>query len=371
MNKKNRGILYITFINIFILTILLFLFECFLQIREYTSLKISRNIEVSKVNTFFNYNLFLQTRPNKTIIGVNKYGFRSPEISQDKKTDTIRIAFLGGSTTLAWMNKYENTYPALLFTLLKDRFPHKNIEFINAGCDWYTTQHSIINYLFTIKDFKPDVIIVMHAVNDLIRSFVSDKYSDNIEYKPDYSHYYGHVTRLIKLNTDYLGYKLFSKFLLLNKIRTRFFPKHDSDGLVPITIDEFKSLPSFDRNLKTFIDIAHADGAQLIFATEASLYQNDEKILPYLWMMSQLCAEHGKYPDCQSMQNGMLIFNNTIRKTAETYKIPLADIDRAVPKTLDFLKDDVHLTAAGNKIIAEELYNVIITNEQLTKLFTE
>ena len=37
--------------------------------------------------------------------------------------------------------------------------------------DWYTTKHSLINYVTNLRDAELDLIVVMHAVNDLYRSF--------------------------------------------------------------------------------------------------------------------------------------------------------------------------------------------------------
>ena len=39
--------------------------------------------------------------------------------------------------------------------------------FVYAGMDWYTTKHSLINYVTYYRDWQPDVVVVMHAINDL------------------------------------------------------------------------------------------------------------------------------------------------------------------------------------------------------------
>ena len=52
--------------------------------------------------------------------------------------------------------------------------------------------------------------------------------------------------------------------------------------------------------------------------------------------------------------------NDTIRGIAKEEGVPLADIDGAVPKTLEYLLDDVHSTSKGARVAAETVANTIV-----------
>ena len=57
-------------------------------------------------------------------IHINSLGFRSPELEVPKSASTVRIAFLGSSTTYcAEVSSNENTWPYLVAQKLQARWP--------------------------------------------------------------------------------------------------------------------------------------------------------------------------------------------------------------------------------------------------------
>ncbi|MBN1470455.1 MAG: SGNH/GDSL hydrolase family protein [Syntrophaceae bacterium] len=365
-SNKNSNCLTVIVINLGILIILLFFVELILQTMHYCELRRMSDFKTSNRNIEFEYNLFLQIRLKPNGIDVNRFGFRSPEITRLKQTGVVRIAMLGGSTTADLGNAYQNTYPALLVDMLKNRFPGKRIEFINAGCDWYTSEHSIINYLFWIKDFHPDIVIFMHTINDLIRSFPADGFTDETGFKEDYSHYYGHVTRLIRMNREYLHHHFFSEFLLWKRLKESVFKKPGTNKI--FEAKEFASLSAYKRNLQSMISILQADHVELIFVSEGSLYRPDEKYRNMIWM-NEICKTKGELPSYASMKRGMELFNDELNKAAEENGISIVRGDLLIPKEPRYFRDDVHLTVEGNKMLAEAILNVIKNNNKLSGHF--
>src|SRR5262249_6459394 len=72
---------------------------------------------------------------------INSFGFRSPEITEDKPPGRVRVAFLGGSTTYcAEVSSNEMTWPHLVWKALHERWPDLDIDYINAGVPGYTTR---------------------------------------------------------------------------------------------------------------------------------------------------------------------------------------------------------------------------------------
>ena len=136
-----------------------------------------------------------QNRPNRGSMHTNSEGFRGEPLTLDKPAGRTRILFLGGSTVYCMRTTWEKTHPRLLEKALRERRPDLDLELQNCGLDWYTTEHSLINWLFRLRDFKPDIVILFHGINDLCRSF-SPK---TLAYGPprrDYAHFFGPVARL-------------------------------------------------------------------------------------------------------------------------------------------------------------------------------
>ena len=101
-------------------------------------------------------------------IEVNSLGFRSPELTIPKPKNSIRLAFLGGSTT--WCaevsgNKY--TWPYLVWDELQKTYPQVTFDFLNAGVPGYSTKESLITLESRVAQMNPDVIVVYHATNDI------------------------------------------------------------------------------------------------------------------------------------------------------------------------------------------------------------
>src|SRR5262249_26456416 len=90
---------------------------------------------------------------------------------------TFRILTLGGSTTAEFSIPAEARYPRLVEGLVQKKHPDLKIEVFNGGQEWYTTKHALINYTTNLKDWQPDLAIVMHAINDVYRSFVDPDYT--------------------------------------------------------------------------------------------------------------------------------------------------------------------------------------------------
>lgn len=111
----------------------------------------------------------------------NEQGFRGPLRPVAKPSGVYRIVCLGGSTTYTQRVKESETYPVQLEVFLKERFPGRPIEVLNAGVKGYTSAESLQNLAFKVLDFEPDLIIVYHAVND----FYPRTYPG---FRPDYQH---------------------------------------------------------------------------------------------------------------------------------------------------------------------------------------
>jgi lysophospholipase L1-like esterase len=112
-----------------------------------------------------------RARPREARRSVNRYGFiATPELTVSKPQNTIRIAFLGESSTAGTGRSNfadEDTWPWQVADMLQKGFREKHIEFINAALGGYTSFESYGRLWSRIRFFSPDIIVVYHGWNEM------------------------------------------------------------------------------------------------------------------------------------------------------------------------------------------------------------
>jgi lysophospholipase L1-like esterase len=109
---------------------------------------------------------------------VNSEGFMStPELSPEKEAGVLRIAFLGGSSTAGtgFNLSDRGTWPWRVADLLRKDFPDRRIEHLNGALGGYTSFESYGRLWSRIRFFRPDVVVVNHAWNDMYYFGRADK----------------------------------------------------------------------------------------------------------------------------------------------------------------------------------------------------
>jgi lysophospholipase L1-like esterase len=100
---------------------------------------------------------------------VNRHGFIStPDIEIKKPSGTVRVVFLGGSSTAGTGHDLadESTWPWLTTQLLRER-TNRDIDFVNGALGGYTTFESYGRLWSRLRFFQPDIIVLYHGWNDM------------------------------------------------------------------------------------------------------------------------------------------------------------------------------------------------------------
>lgn len=370
INKKYKH-LFLFFILILVISVA---FEAYLRNKFH-------NTETNQYKyTIENYHPFLQFKISSNYTtNVNNYGFRGENINLNKPKGTYRIFLLGGSTVLNRNIEYKKTFGHILEKLLENT-NSKKIEVINAGVDGYTTEHSIIQYLFYVKKFDPDLIIMWHGINDWYYGCDQQKYSVNM-YKIDYSHYLGSSTRMVK---SYFQPEqpIKVKLLIVDKVYEFFSINWYSDILNKKNTTDYlnsentydlrnnQSLNEYKINLETIIKILKSDNVKLILSNQAYLYKlklNKEEQNKILFPMVQCTNAQGKYPSIKSTITTLDQYNKTAKRISEITGTYFLDLEELMPKNLNYFTDDVHYTEKGNEKIAHLFFSYIIKGNIINK----
>lgn len=317
---------------------------------------------------------FLQNapKPNRSRFGTNGFGFRGADLPGRKEEGSFRIFVLGGSTVFCAPLALEATHAEMLRVRLAARHPDVRIEVQNAGAEWHSSLHSLIKYLTWIRELDPDLVIVWHGINDLYRSFSPAAFAEG-PYRRDYGHFHGAVAamarpkeaswRIAGMRAD----RWFSDFRCdrarvvgpygdgVKGIRQMLFPRSR-----PVEIERWRSLGAFERNLRDLVRNARADGVEVLLASQPSLYREDlapaQRELLWFPLAHQ---ERGTRPSLRSMIDGMAQYNAASRRVAEEEGAAFVDLAARVPKSTEFLYDDVHYTEQGCAVIAEALEEAV------------
>ena len=338
--------------GVFVVLAITALAEFALQLREYRERSTAHTARAHSDSGFV-VHPFLQVapRPNPAPeIRVNRHGFRGDPIDAERdaaSAKTLRVFALGGSTSYSGDIVYEATWPARLEALLERELPGVDVVVQNASCDWYSSAHSLVRYLGSVRRFDPDVVLVFHGINDLYRGFAPEWFSRG-GFAPDYGHYLGPLVRADP-ERDLANWFPFRESLLLRALRrneefdpARFDPFRAGamwklrNQVEPTRVETFPSLPVFAENLRLLARAVRADGADFALGTQPHVYGPglDQATRDELFFARFFAAQDGRYPDFESMERGMTAFNDATRSVARELSIPLADLARAVPRDL-------------------------------------
>jgi len=107
---------------------------------------------------------------SRVFVYTNEDGFRIPspgyKLPKEKPAGQLRIAFLGGSL-VQLASTFDTALPGSLRTLLRTRYPGRDIEVINAGIQSCVSRQSLVQLLLTVVDYHPDIVILYDGGNDL------------------------------------------------------------------------------------------------------------------------------------------------------------------------------------------------------------
>lgn len=118
-------------------------------------------------------------------VRINSLGFRGRDLTVEKPEATYRILCLGDSYTFGDYVNDDETFPADLERKLRETFPGRAIEVVNAGVNGYTITDEAA--LAEEKGFslRPDAIIVGFVLNDIadLTRRVSSRENQRLEAK--------------------------------------------------------------------------------------------------------------------------------------------------------------------------------------------
>ncbi len=286
-------------------------------------------------------------------ISHNSLGFRGPETTWEKPAGVFRIACLGGSSTYGHgPSSNETTWPARLQELLNAKLGAGRVEVINGGCQGYSSFESLTNLSIRMVDFRPDLVLVYHGINDMRCALYPGVRRDNAHFralwptgrKPELQaflerfrtfqiwrrYFTGYVTEAQDLGT----------YLMVD------FGRYADAYAQPTDAD--LGFENFQRNLVSILEVARTHGAQPVLVTQAM-------------QASDLDGASSK----QAQLAGLARNDAILKAVAAERSVPLVDAKPVLEAERDrqlgeegaqrIFTHEVHLTDEGCELLARTL----------------
>jgi lysophospholipase L1-like esterase len=296
---------------------------------------------------------------------INSLGYRGEKIKNHE--NEYRILILGGSTSECLYLDDRETWPYLLMKKLDKTTEDKKVVAMNIGKSGHGLRNNLLALKYLPDYYEPDLIILLTGANDVLF-----KLSRKDAWQPfNESEFDNTESYTFSVFPGY-DWKSAMVYKIYNSINLKFEKVKPQDGIGNTLVenrlkrqnaenwineipDLTLELEDYEKSLERVIDLSNERNSSLIFMTQPYLWK--ENMTPEedasLWMTYDFGENY--YPT-ETMIYSMEEFNNRLLKICESNKnLFCIDLEEIVPKTLDYLYDDMHFNENGASFVAEEI----------------
>jgi hypothetical protein len=121
-------------------------------------------------------------------------------------------------------------------------------------------------------------------------------------------------------------------------------------------------LDHYRSNLLTIIGIARAHSVPLVFMTQASTWNSKVDPEAEKWHWMGLAFDEHTYPE-HLLDAALESYNDVTRQLGAQNDVPVLDLARIIPKSLELFCDDCHFNLKGAERAASLLSDLIIQRD--------
>jgi hypothetical protein len=322
--------------------------ERYVRLRELSPLTVERFTPKPEV-----FDVEAGSQPRQVVIRSDEQGFIMPSRVHDQPD--VVLAFLGGSTTECRAVPEENRFPYLVGRRLEEAFQVK-VNSYNAARSGNNSLHSLDILLNKVMPLQPDIVVMMHNLNDLITLLYEKTYWNQnpsrrimVEVRPTLE---SEVRGFFQVLREYTIPNL---YLALKELSQRARgPGQDVDEFrhvrgKKVKINRSHLLEEFSSNVQMFVDMCWDRGITPVLMTQANRLV--AHLDPDTWTEVKVLEAQGiSYAEFREMYKQ---FNQTIRDLGVANEVLVVDLDREILPERRFIHDPVHLTERGSKLAAK------------------
>ena len=270
-----------------------------------------------------------------TLLRTDSRSYLLPSFQYEQPDCTV--VFLGGSTTECCAVDEATRFPALVSSKLAKHDLHVNT--LNAGTSGNTLHDSINIYFNHALQDKPDIVVLMHACNDVGVLIRGEGYRSREGLFLNWSFL---ANSWLKGLTNH-SYLLAIMRQTLRE-HTHFFPEEPEEKLLASNAASPQLDGEYEKRLRTFIRMCHATGAKPVVMTQ-----------PTSGCISELTPD---WIDATVQTR----FNDLVRRVGAEENATVVDLvkylEDEVPNWRDPMNifyDGVHVTDRGSMLYGEHI----------------
>lgn len=315
----------------------------------------------------------------------NQYGFRSLSMhSAEKPGDTIRIFCLGASTTDQVVQNTEDTWCALLEKKLNKEFSHRKlrIETASLGRGGWKAIDLYIWARENIERFRPDIAILSMGINDLAWNGGPEYSYTSLEDVLQRRAPKRAKKRAVRVaeKSACQKYSQICRRVILARERVRVLVMMKTGRAVewvgsklPRRRRDYQRLPRVVRVVRTrdpivefgdamdaLLDLLRQSGIEVLVLGQPVLWKEEmtRGEIDALWF--RINSQSGSVrPSGGWLVREMARYNRVQEEVAVRHGAVYIDLDREIPKTLEYFYDDCHYTDIGSEKIASVIYPAV------------
>jgi lysophospholipase L1-like esterase len=308
------------------------------------------------------------------VFSTNNMGFRGDYLVTPKPKNEFRIFMVGGSTTECFYLDDAKALNRVLQEQLASRAGEElSVKVYGAGKSGDASDDHISMIVHRIVQLEPDMIVLFAGINDLTRAIYNYDY---LHIAPAAQFFDPRVSNFKLWATDYQIprrlYYLKTRLLTNEKqareqiaLRTNIQEKKRLGEKAPISNDKPRvDLNAYSSNLRTIAGAARANHIQLVFITQQSTWNST--IDPEVRKWHAVLYRNGVNYREDLMDQALETLNDQMRRIATEDSIPIYDLAKSMPKSLEFFYDDVHFNENGARRAATELAT-LMTEKRLIR----
>lgn len=267
------------------------------------------------------------TKFGKKPVYINSVGLRDREFEKTKPTGTFRVLVLGNSCTYGWGVGQEDTYSKILEKQLSNNYPSKKVEVINGGVTGYSIAQELEYLKSDGKEWTPDMVLISHTFNEGKR--VNPRSPQDLKDQVFFSMRLKNFLRNIALYHFVVEYNFSSQYVKLARKVT--------EDPTWIADDAFKI---YQEDLQSIINVVKQMNAKPVFLITVT--------------KNQINADSVRYSKHQMAMKGIAEENQI---SVVDFMLPFRE-----QKEKDLYVDGGHPTEIGHKIMADEIFKKLFTN---------
>lgn len=292
-------------------------------------------------------------------IKINSRGFRSPEIVAQKSPPTLRLVFLGGSTTYcAEVSSNELTWPHLVWDSLQHQFGETRMDYVNAAVPGYNAATSLKNLEYRVAELEPDVVVIYHATNDLS--------SNSLRVAQELGIVAEQAEHLLSWPSRY------SLLWYLAEKNGRILLRKNESAVSAdkLTVDPESLAEPFLRDLSELVAAAKRVAPVVVLVTFSHQLRRDQDPQRQA-EAAETSLYYMPYMTIDGLLSAFDAYNRVIREVADRTGAVLIDGETMIPGDPIYFNDSVHFTDQGSRAMAERVVNGLLESPTFMRLLRD